>query len=131
MRVVGCILECDGKILMLRRLNHKPEGGTLALPGGKVEKDESDLRAIMREVWEETGYQAREDELQNLGEYEFFTSLGEPYKYIVFKIKLDARPKITLEESAHSEITWLSPKEFFNRSDLIKDLNNLLKMIGY
>jgi len=131
MRVVGCFLEHDGKFVLLRRHSHKPEGGTLGLPGGKVEPGESDQQAVIRELIEETGYSVKNDELELLGEFSFETSEGKPYVYVTYKVQLDADHDVVLEDSAHSEFMWLTPEECYGRTDLIKDLKNLLQIVGY
>ena len=74
MRVVGCFLEFDGRFVVLYRRSHKPEGCTWALPGGKVEAEETDEQAIIRELSEETGYEAAAQEPKLLGEFSFETS---------------------------------------------------------
>ena len=63
MRVVGCFLEYDGKFVLLLRHVHKADGGTWGLPAGKVEPGESDETAMLRELYEETGYKALPKEL--------------------------------------------------------------------
>ncbi|HTE57273.1 MAG TPA: NUDIX hydrolase [Verrucomicrobiae bacterium] len=114
MRVVGCFLGFDDKFVVLFRHSHKPEGNTWALPGGKVEPGETDAQ-----------------ELQLLGEYEFKTSENLQYQYVIFSVKLSKPHHVKLEEGAHSEYKWLSPDECYARTDLIRDLHNLLKLVGY
>ncbi len=50
---VSAILRWRGRILLLRHL--KRDGEIWLLPGGGVESGESLLRALQRELWEETG----------------------------------------------------------------------------
>ncbi|HDJ96794.1 MAG TPA: NUDIX domain-containing protein, partial [Candidatus Aenigmarchaeota archaeon] len=54
---VDCVVEKDGKILLIKR-KFKPFKGKLALPGGKVEEGESAKEAARRELEEETGLKA-------------------------------------------------------------------------
>jgi 8-oxo-dGTP diphosphatase len=52
---VGAIVHDDfHRLLMVRRAN-PPGAGRWSLPGGRVERDESDADAVRREVAEETG----------------------------------------------------------------------------
>lgn len=52
---VGGIVHDDAhRLLMVRRVN-APGAGRWSLPGGRVERDETDPEAVRREVREETG----------------------------------------------------------------------------
>ncbi len=57
-RVVACVIERDGKLLLCRRPAHKRHGGLWEFPGGKVENGESDFDAVRRELEEELGITA-------------------------------------------------------------------------
>jgi 8-oxo-dGTP diphosphatase len=50
---VSAILRWRGRILLAR--HEKPEGAVWLLPGGGVQAGESLVRALQRELWEETG----------------------------------------------------------------------------
>lgn len=49
--VVRCVFYQDGEYLLLHR--PKSKGGGYGLPGGHVEKDETPMQALVREIWEE------------------------------------------------------------------------------
>ena len=53
-------LRNGDKILLLRRLNASFADGLYSLPGGKIEPDETALKAIKREIQEETGLEIPE-----------------------------------------------------------------------
>ncbi|MBO9042646.1 NUDIX hydrolase [Curtobacterium flaccumfaciens] len=48
----------DGDRVLLAKLRH-PDAGTWTLPGGGVEFDETVEQAVVREIREETGYEAQ------------------------------------------------------------------------
>ena len=62
----GTILECDGKILLIRR-KQEPGKGMLDLPGGFVDPGESVEEAARREIREELKIDV--DTLKYLGSY--------------------------------------------------------------
>lgn len=52
---VGALVHDDeGRLLVVRR-GRPPGAGQWSVPGGRVERDESDQQAVAREVLEETG----------------------------------------------------------------------------
>ncbi len=52
---VGAVVHDDGGRLLLVRRAHAPAAGRWSIPGGRVERGESDAQAVRREVREETG----------------------------------------------------------------------------
>ncbi len=54
-RCVGAIVhDAEGRLLVIRR-GRPPGEGLWSLPGGRVEPEESDAAAVVRELSEETG----------------------------------------------------------------------------
>jgi 8-oxo-dGTP diphosphatase len=54
-RCVGAVVhDAAGRLLLVRR-GRPPGRGRWSLPGGKVERDEADAAAVVRELLEETG----------------------------------------------------------------------------
>ncbi|AEJ00293.1 thiamine monophosphate synthase [Nitrosomonas sp. Is79A3] len=58
--VAAVILRPDGQFLLARRPGGKVYSGYWEFPGGKVEKNESLLHALERELWEELGIHIRQ-----------------------------------------------------------------------
>jgi 8-oxo-dGTP pyrophosphatase MutT (NUDIX family) len=131
MRIVGCFLEYDGKFVVLYRHSHKPDGNTWCLPGGKVEAGESDQDAILRELYEETGYKAAAVDLEHIGDYNFISSRNEPFAYGTYRIVLHDIHQIQLEISAHAKYAWVTPAECDAKTNLILGFHRLLRAVGY
>lgn len=131
MRVVGCFLEYNNKFVLLKRHSHKPDGSTWGLPAGKVEPNESDEAAMMRELYEETGYQSKASDLKLLGVYDFLTPSGAVNNFVTYSVKLKEPHGIVLENTAHSEYVWVKVEEANLMPDLIFGLHDLFKMVGY
>ena len=81
MEVVGCLVECDGKIVLLHRQDYKMEGNKWDLPAGKVDKTDLDKKsAMLRELREETGLTISEKEL-NFHKTFYVSHLGFNFFY--------------------------------------------------
>ncbi|HEX4834406.1 MAG TPA: NUDIX hydrolase [Trebonia sp.] len=52
---VGAVIKDDAGRLLLIQRGHEPGKGLWSIPGGRIEAGESDARALVREVREETG----------------------------------------------------------------------------
>lgn len=57
-RCVGGVATSTRGLLVVRR-GHPPDEGKWSVPGGRVERGESDAGAVVREVAEETGLRVR------------------------------------------------------------------------
>ena len=107
--VVSCFLEHGGKILLLLRQDHKPQGNTWGVPAGKIDRGESKEAAIRREILEETGYDVGSD-------VSFFTALYVRYPeydftYHIFHHRVPGDPAIAIEPNEHKEYRWVAPHE--------------------
>jgi 8-oxo-dGTP pyrophosphatase MutT (NUDIX family) len=125
--VVSCLVECKNKILLLKRLFDKPEGGTWSMPAGKVDDDISIVHAVRRELREETGISPTHDP-------EFVLRCGvrfaDGYDFVFHKYRLtfDVRPNIVINYGEHSEYCWTTPQQAL-RFNLIQDEGDVLRRI--
>lgn len=100
-----CMVYDGEKILLQDRVKKDWQGCTL--PGGHVEKEESFVKAIIREIKEETGLTIYNPRL--CGIKQFQTDDKERYVVLLFKTnEFDG----TLCSSVEGEMVWV------NRSDL-------------
>ncbi len=118
---VGCFMEHGGKILLLHRQRDRPQGNKWGAVVGKIDEGESCVQAMLREMWEETGYSA-EEELIFLGEFD-----GIP----MYKLDLGELPEIRLREREHQAFMWVEPKECFFMEDTVDGMSEFLKAAGY
>jgi len=129
-RIVGCFLEYNGKFVILRRRADKPDGNTWGLPAGKVEPGETDIQAMLRELYEETGYRADAQELEHLGDFPFNLPT-QKLMFATYRIQSIKQPSISLEHSAHTAYTWVTPEACLQRKDLIAGMQDLLRLVDY
>lgn len=108
--VVSCFMELNGKILLLLRQDHKPQGNTWGVPAGKMDDGEDSLSAIYRELEEETGHKPVKDSIT------FHSKLFVRYPefdfiYHIFHLKVQNELTITINEEEHKEYLWVSPTD--------------------
>ncbi len=100
----------DGRVLLLRR---SPErGGFWQILTGRIEPGESPLQTAAREVYEETGFSPRLDDLRDLGYVHCF-ALGErvPPLFVqetAYTVQVEGEPRLSDE---HDEHRWCTPEE--------------------
>lgn len=109
--VVGCFVESEGKILLLKRHPQKLDGLKFCSPGGKVETTDASLNhAIAREVFEETGLLAQPEDFKLFDTfYVQHSHTGKNYLYHKFVFKIPTMPEVRLNEGEHIEYTWIDP----------------------
>jgi len=124
--VVGCLIECDGKILLLHRHDHKPQGGKWGIPAGKMDATDNDRKiATLRELKEETGLTLNIDDL--IYRKTFFVSYPEKnFIYHYHSVNLKEMPEIILSEKEHKDFSWVTLNEALEMP-LIMDEDYCLK----
>jgi len=117
---VLCMVYESDKILLQDRVKKDWRGFTF--PGGHVEKEESFVQAIIREMHEETGLSIREPKL--CGVKQFQTDEDERYIVLLFKTdKFDG----TLTSSDEGEMRWID-RNSLNDYTLVNDFMELLEV---
>lgn len=120
--VSACFLEQNGKFLFLHRQDNKSHGNTWAIPGGKVEKKESSLHAIVREMKEETGIILPPESVTFIKTvYITHTgSSGVSFIYHIFSASYDGTLAISIDPSEHKGFTWVTLQDAL-RMELMDD----------
>ncbi|WP_199042232.1 NUDIX hydrolase [Glycomyces salinus] len=72
----GVVADAAGRILLARISDGYPGGGTWHLPGGGVDFGEAPEAAVFREIYEETGQDARVGELLNVTSFRHRRAIG-------------------------------------------------------
>lgn len=103
------LINKNNEYLMLFRSNHPVFGNDPDLPGGTIEGDETDLRAVVREVEEEAGITVDESKLSRLYSGTDYSKSGTNYS--LFKANLEKNPVINLSWE-HSSYQWLDRDNF-------------------
>jgi 8-oxo-dGTP pyrophosphatase MutT (NUDIX family) len=125
---VSCLIEHEGKFVLLHRQDHKIHGNTWGQPAGKVDKKDKNLKsALAREIKEETGINAKEDEL--IFSKTFFVAHSDRnFLYHYFKLNLKEKFDIVIKQDEHKAFVWVTLEEAL-KMKLIPDEDHCLKYI--
>lgn len=122
--VVSCFVEHNGKILLLHRQDHKPQGDTWGGPAGKIDEGEDIHEAIRRETEEETGIFLKDP----IYFKKLFVRFPEyDFVYHIFHEILDEIPEVKLSEKEHKDFNWISPRDALGMN-LILDEDFCIKL---
>ncbi len=110
------LIDKDDQYLLLYRSNHPTYGNDPDLPGGSVEKGESTVDAVIREVEEETGIIVKSVEELYAGlDY----SIHGTHKSL-FLARVGERPAVQLSWE-HQSYEWISRAEFLEKAKSAND----------
>jgi 8-oxo-dGTP diphosphatase len=115
-----CMVYDEDKILLQDRV--KKEWNGLTFPGGHVEKKESFVKAVIREIYEETGLTITRPRI--CGIKQFQTKDEERFVVVLFKTN-QFSGKLT--SSDEGEMIWVKREELANLN-LAEDFMELLQI---
>ena len=102
--VVAGILQRDGAILICRRRADQPHALKWEFPGGKVERDETPIAALQRELQEELGIDS--DPATEITRYQFTYPGKNPILLIFLRVTVW---RGSIENRIFDQILWEHP----------------------
>jgi len=102
----------DRFLVVKRSENEIAYPGKWAYPGGKVEKGDSILDTLKKEVLEEVGLEI-EDYKEYLKDFTFVRPDGHNVVGFIFLVKTKSE-NVILDTKDFSEYRWVTPEEFFD-----------------
>ena len=127
LNVVACIFFKKKKFLISSRPNSKNYSSFWEFPGGKVEKLETDFKALKREIYEELSvYISKKSTL-------FFDSFE--YEYPEYKVNLRfyicRKWKGTIFPKENQTLKWVYPQELGNQKLLPSNKTIVEKLLNH
>lgn len=126
--VAAVITDGDGKLLVTKR-KYEPAQGTLDLPGGFVEFDETGEEALKREVHEELGIE--------LTDIKYYCSMPNVYRWgedevhtldMFFSAKMQNESQIKPMDDV-CEAIWIEKEELKEEDFGLKSIRKTISMI--
>ncbi|QXM06077.1 NUDIX hydrolase [Crassaminicella indica] len=119
----------DNKIIMVKQFRKPVESILLEVPAGKIDKDEEPLSCAIRELKEETGYEAKN--MQFL--FSFYTSPGFSNERIYLYLAKDLiKGKASPDEDEHIEMECIDMDKLVSMvyDGKIKDSKTILAILA-
>ena len=116
-----CMIRDGEKVLVIDR--KKKDWPGITFPGGHVEKEESFVDAMIREVFEETGLTITAPQLCGTKQFQTETKA----RYVVFFYRAD-RFTGTLRSSGEGEVFWIRRDEL-SRYPLAPDMEAMVQVM--
>jgi 8-oxo-dGTP diphosphatase len=105
-RVIACVIERNGRLLVCQRPAHKRHGGLWEFPGGKLEEGETPLEAARRELGEELALA-----VTGVGPAEFaVVDPGSRYRIEFVPAEAEGEPQCI----EHARVAWLEESELLS-----------------
>lgn len=102
---IGIIFNKGGEVLIALRPEDKRHSGFWEFPGGKIEKEETSLEGLKREIWEEVGLDIQSAEV--LLEHHYVNDLEHTIYLEVFMVHAYVGDALGREGQA---IAWVRPE---------------------
>ncbi len=125
--VVSCLALWDGRILLLHRLETKPQGDSWGVPAGKKAEGETTRQAMVRELFEETGIIVDESSLDHAGTV-FVRYPDYDFIYHTFKLNLVEEPIVEINDTEHKAFKFLTPRDAIDMPGLMLGERECIQM---
>jgi 8-oxo-dGTP pyrophosphatase MutT (NUDIX family) len=124
-RAAGAVLVRDGLVAVV----HRPKYDDWTLPKGKLEPGEDDSDAALREVWEETGFEAAIEGDLGTVEYEVERGGRTLPKVVRYYVMLAVSGSFTADAEV-DELRWLPRDEAMELLSYARDRDVLSRWPG-
>ena len=127
MDVVACFIVCGNEYLAVQYNERK--GGRWGVVGGKRESDETRDDAIVREVFEESGFKFRKTDFKKhitfpirYPDFDFW--------YTIYSVQMLQKKNPVLDSHEHQAFRWVTPTDAL-QLNLLRDEAECIKYFFY
>lgn len=103
--VVHAVVERRGRLLLVKRAPNLSEGGKWGLPGGFLDRDETLVNGVLRELLEETGWTGRVVTLLRVNSRP--DRPREDRQNVAFDFVIEALEKQGEPDAESSDVQWM------------------------
>ncbi len=123
--VVDAIVILDNKVLLVKRAPHLSNPNKYGLPGGYLDRDETIVQGIKREIKEETGYESTSVKLVRIIDKP--DRKGEDRQNVEFSFLVEPGEKTSKPDNESSAVEWFDLNNLPNEEDFAFDHFETLK----
>lgn len=113
---IDAIVVDGNKILLIKRATHLSNPGKYAAPGGFLGRDENSMKAVAREVLEESGYKIEVDKLFSITDKPDRKNEDRQnvnFTFLAHPISKDQKPDREVSEVRWFDLNKLPPEDEF------------------
>ena len=113
----------------MHRQDSKSEGNRWGIPGGKLNKNEPLISAIVREVYEETGFRLDEEKIHYINKvYIKVPNFHFEYHMVRYLDPITDPGSVKIDFKEHKGYTWVTPEDAL-KMDLMTDEDTCFEMV--
>ena len=124
--VVGCIVQHDGRFIILQRNSNKFMQDINEVPGGKIDFGETIEQCLHRQVKEELGKNIKKIK-KYLGYFDYLSQTGMLVRQYNFLIELDSYEDFVLSDE-HKNISLLTMSDCEQNNKISDELKFILNI---
>ena len=104
--IAACWLKHQDELLFLQRSKESKSALLWAVPGGKIESNETPIEGMIREIREETSIYLDKNYVIDLGCF-YIKTPDWQYTYYMFFVELKNKPVINISDE-HNNFIWIT-----------------------
>jgi len=110
--VVTCFIQKGNKFLILQRARRDLQYKLWGIPGGKLDKGETSIQGLIRELYEELGIMFSNLDFNLLGTVKSKTISDGEYGLFLYYVRVFKKIDVKINKSEHLDFKWVTLDQF-------------------